>query len=285
MNDIASLKQSASKYPIGCFLTVLIIYSAIVGTAIATVFEASQPIFQVAVYAWGPMISAGIAIWLADESLRDWLAQLGTLRAGLRWYLIGVGMMLLGTEFETIVVLLVGGDVSAPAAPIRQYLLLFGVTLFLAGAIEELGWRGFLQPRLQRRFTAVGASVGIGLLWTAWHTPMIIAGLGNFAAFWEYALNLAAISIIFGWLYNSTNAALPVVMVTHASHNMPPIGVPVGTVPAVFDTLSGDTMVYLLCALLVILYGGAQKLTRAGTLPGVPGQLTGQSLRHDSHGE
>ncbi len=50
-----------------------------------------------------------------------------------------------GIEAEMIVVVLLGG-VAVPYAPLSSYIFTFGVTLFLAGALEELGWRGFLQP-------------------------------------------------------------------------------------------------------------------------------------------
>ncbi len=181
--------------------------------------------------------------------------------------------MMLGTEFETIVAALSGADVAVPYAPAGRYLLNFAVTLFLAGALEELGWRGFLQPRLQQRFTALRASMGIGVVWVVWHIPMILTGTGEFTVFWEYTLNMIALSVILGWLYNNTEGALPVAMITHASHNMPRIGDAAGNVPAVFDILSGDTVLYLLCASIIALYAGSQTLTRDGTLPVVPGQL------------
>lgn len=285
MNRTPSFRKRASQHPLGSFFGILVTYSAIIGTAITTVFASAPPIFRVAVYAWGPLVSAGAAVWIAGESLRDWVGQLRNIRVSPWWYLAGIGLMLLGTEFETIAVLLLGGDVSAPAAPLSQYVLLFGVTLFLVGALEELGWRGFLQPRLQQRFSAIGASVGIGLLWTAWHIPMILAGLGNFAAFWEYTLNVTAISILFGWLYNSTNAGLPVVMIAHASHNLPPIGMSTGTVPSVFTILSGDTIIYLLCALVVAAYVGTQTLTRDGTLPRVPGRSQTDPIQPETPGD
>ncbi len=225
---------------------------------------------------------AGAVTWLGDGSLRGWVGQLRHLRVRPRWYLAGVGMMLLGTEFETLVALALGGDVSVPAAPLPQYVLLFGVTLVFAGALEELGWRGFLQPRLQQRYSAVGSSVAIGVLWAVWHAPMILAGLGNFTAFWEYTLTIVAVSVIFGWLYNNTDAALPVVMVAHASHNLPPIGLPTSGVPAVFATVSGDTVFYLICAVSVVAYTSARTLTRDGTVPNVPGRVERRSSRPES---
>jgi membrane protease YdiL (CAAX protease family) len=273
MSRIVALKQRASHNPVRTFLVVLVLHSGLVVAALYAAFGSDFPGAAAIPYAWTPMVSAGVTVWLCGESVRGWLGQLRNLRVGLHWYLIGIGIMMLGADFESVVTALLGGDVAAPAAPLMTYVLLFGVTLFLAGALEELGWRGFLQPRLQQRFSALHASIGIGIVWGLWHIPMILAGAGNFTVFWEYMLIAVAGSIVLGWLYNNTEGALPVVMVTHASHNMPPIGDPAGNVPAVFNILSGDAMFYILCASLITLYAGSQTLTRDGTLPHTPSQL------------
>lgn len=273
MSHVILLKQRASHSPIGTFLTVLTLYSGFVSIALYAVFGADFPDLAPLPYAWAPMISAGATVWLCDESIRDWLGQLRNLRAGLHWYLVGIGIMMIGTEFENIVAVLLGADVAVPYTTVGNYIFVFAVTLFLAGSLEELGWRGFLQPRLQQRFSAVSASVCIGVVWGLWHIPMILTGAGDFTVFWEYMLNVVSMSIVLGWLYNNTEGALPVVMITHASHNMPPIGTPTANALLVFDLLSGDAIFYICCALLVTLHAGAQTLTRDGTLPNIPGQL------------
>lgn len=277
LTRVAALKRSAPHRPAGTFLAVLVTYSALVATGIFTILEGIPRVLNIVVYAWGPMISAGVTVWVLDESVRDWVGQLRNVRVGPRWYLIGIGVMLLGTEFENIIAVVLGSDIVVPAYPPMTYVIPFVVTLFLAGALEELGWRGFLQPHLQQRFDAVWVSIGIGVTWAVWHIPMMVAGFGDFAAFWEYTLNITAISIVYGWLYNTTDAALPVVMITHAAHNIPPISTSTGTVPTIFTTVSGDTMIYITCALLVTLYAGSRTLTRDGTLPGIPGQPRGRS--------
>ncbi|OYR43980.1 hypothetical protein DJ75_09800 [Halorubrum sp. Eb13] len=276
MSRLTALTKRASASPVRTFMFVLIAVSAAVAAMLYAVFGSELPGTAAIVYAWTPMMSAGLTVWIVDESIRDWLGQLRNLRVGIHWYLAGIGIMLLGTEFETIVTLVSGGDVSVPAAPPLAYLITFGVTLLLAGAIEELAWRGFLQPRLQRRFSAISASVFIGIIWGLWHVPMILGGAGNFTVFWEYMLNITMMSVILGWLYNSTNGALPAVMIAHASHNMPPVGDPTGGAPGVFETLSGDAIFYLCCAVAITLYAGSQTLTRDRSLPDIPGQLTGQ---------
>ena len=42
----------------------------------------------------------------------------------------------------------------------------------MVGFFEELGWTGFAQPRLRRRYGVVTTGLVMGLLWSAWHFPM-----------------------------------------------------------------------------------------------------------------
>jgi len=43
---------------------------------------------------------------------------------------------------------------------------------------EELGWRGFLQPEIQKKRGPVQTSLIIGLIWSFWHTPLWFATSG-----------------------------------------------------------------------------------------------------------
>ena len=42
----------------------------------------------------------------------------------------------------------------------------------LAGGMEEPGWRGFLQPALEKKFSMLIASSITGLAWACWHIPL-----------------------------------------------------------------------------------------------------------------
>lgn len=42
---------------------------------------------------------------------------------------------------------------------------------FAGGGNEELGWRGFVLPRLQQALSPLAASVVLGLIWAIWHAP------------------------------------------------------------------------------------------------------------------
>lgn len=48
---------------------------------------------------------------------------------------------------------------------------IFWLPLFTYGFFEEIGWRGFLLPRLQKRFTAWKSTILLTLIWGIWHFP------------------------------------------------------------------------------------------------------------------
>ena len=42
-----------------------------------------------------------------------------------------------------------------------------------AGLLEEIGWTGYAFPKICRDRSTLAASVWLGLLWGAWHLPVI----------------------------------------------------------------------------------------------------------------
>ena len=54
-------------------------------------------------------------------------------------------------------------------------LVLLPLTGLLSAAGEEIGWRGFLVPRMHALVGFTGTSLLVGLIWAAWHYPINIA--------------------------------------------------------------------------------------------------------------
>jgi len=112
-------------------------------------------------------------------------------------------------------------------------ILLFAIVMFggvgmvwrIAAALgEELGWRGFLTPQLMRYFSFPVTSLIVGLIWSAWHAPLIFYTKYNAG---PYDLNMQmlnftvmtiGLSFVLTYLRLKSGSVWPATML-HASHN------------------------------------------------------------------
>src|SRR5688572_30937357 len=62
------------------------------------------------------------------------------------------------------------GD-AAPFTPSGAVPIMLAAQLLTGAVGEELGWRGFLLPRLGIRFGEMGAAWVMAILWSLWHVP------------------------------------------------------------------------------------------------------------------
>ncbi len=90
--------------------------------------------------------------------------------------------------------------------------------------MEEVGWRGFALPRLQKQFNPLIASLIIGAIWALWHLPLYFNGqytagsntgpaaLAGILLRFEWSL---PISVIFTWVYNRSRGSLLIMILFH----------------------------------------------------------------------
>jgi membrane protease YdiL (CAAX protease family) len=109
------------------------------------------------------------------------------------------------------------------------YLLLMGFIGTLSNMAsslgEEIGWRGFLVPAFISRTSFIITAVLIGLIWAAWHYPLMISNYKpeNNAPLWYlltcYTVRLVFMSVIYTWFTVRAQSIWPAV-VLHSSHNL-----------------------------------------------------------------
>ena len=86
--------------------------------------------------------------------------------------------------------------------------LFFIQLIFFGGGHEELGWRGILQPLLDKKYTYWQSNLIVGSIWGIWHLPLwFIVGESHqgfpFILFFTYTLFL---SFVLGLLYRQTKS-------------------------------------------------------------------------------
>lgn len=89
---------------------------------------------------------------------------------------------------------------------------------------EEIGWRGFLLPRLVRRFRFTPGCFISGCIWAVWHYPVLLFADYNAGTPRLYALSCFTVMVvgdafIFGWFRMKSDSLWPAVML-HGSHNL-----------------------------------------------------------------
>jgi membrane protease YdiL (CAAX protease family) len=90
-------------------------------------------------------------------------------------------------------------------------------TMVIVGLFEEVGWRGFALPRMQRRLDAIWAALLLGVVWALWHLPELISDPTRQRPPLQFVVWTLALSVILSWLYNSTNGSLLIVIICHGA--------------------------------------------------------------------
>jgi CAAX protease family protein len=185
----------------------------------------------------------------ADER-RAFRRRLTAWRIGVHWYIAGLVMVpfahLAGVALATL------WDGMFPFH-LEGFVLL---PLFLITALgEEVGWRGYALPRLQRHLSPLSASVILGVNWAAFHW----VALGrNPNRPWAYlavgSASLIAMSVVMTWLFNRTGSSVVLMVVLHATYDVISIGVvPLAEtrLPLLAFTLGG-TVLWLVAVVIVL---------------------------------
>lgn len=175
------------------------------------------------------------------------------------WYLVAVlGPLVLLVAGRTVTDVLRLTDVPpAPQGEPMAIALAALIASLLANPWEEVGWRGFALPHLQKQHTALIATLIVGGLWGMWHTPVFF-WIGNPMStypFLPWFAGTVAVAFIYTWLYNGTAGSLLPATLFHVTLNT--LGVVINGV-----SVAALAIVYALVAAVLIAAFGGVNLSR-----------------------
>ena len=184
----------------------------------------------------GPLLAATLCTALAGRrALRALGASMVRWRIGWRWWLAAISP-LLALVVVLGVLAVCGADLPAASEYARFSGIpaawgLLGVTaviVVIGGLGEETGWRGYLQPALQQRFSVLPAAGLIAVAWAAWHVPQFFL-IGTYEDF------PAAMLPVWTWPY----AASPGTAATCQSRSKTYVAAPVASSVACVTEVKG----------------------------------------------
>lgn len=179
------------------------------------------PVFLAGVFAPGIVAVVLTAATDGRGGVRALLEPVTRWRVGLRFYAFALLLMPL-TKLTVAVLHRVLVGAWPRLGETRPLLLLLATVLSTLGqAGEEIGWRGYLLPRLTTRTGLAAASVLTGAIWATWHLPLFFARGAdtNGQSFPLYAVQVTSYSVALAWLYWRTGGSLLLTMFMHAAFN------------------------------------------------------------------
>ena len=190
---------------------------------------------------WSPGLAAFATKKIFGENIRDLPWRWGAARYAWLAYLIPIGYALpvylivwltgLGA-FNMSILPKIAADFGwqnfPPALALLLFVLItatFGIVGKVSRALgEEIGWRGFLVPELSKVVGFPGIGLISGLMWAAYHYPVLLFAdynAGTPAWYGATCFTIMAVSgsFIMAWLTLRARSLWPATIL-HASHNL-----------------------------------------------------------------
>ncbi|MEO7084043.1 MAG: type II CAAX endopeptidase family protein [Gemmatimonadaceae bacterium] len=185
---------------------------------------------------WCPGVSALVTRMVFQHNVRGEGWGLGAPRWLAVAYVLPIAYAI--PAYGTVWLAKLGGvDLARFKTGAITFVVLGSLQSLLSATGEELGWRGFLVPALSRSMSFGKTAVISGVLWAAWHVPLIIfadynGGTPSWYSVTCFAIMVVAIAIPAAWLRLRSGSVWPPAIL-HASHNL--------YVQGFFDRVTVDT--------------------------------------------
>ena len=174
----------------------------------------------------GPALAAIVTSRLQGSASVAGLLQRATnWRIPMRWYLLAL-LLPVAVRLGAILIFIAAKGRAPIAFRSWETFLPFAVLILPLVYLEEVGWRGYALPQLQRRHSPLFASLLVGVIWGVWHFPLAWASVGfqrsdePVAYMFRFIVTILPISCVATWLFNHASESVVIASVYHFSVNM-----------------------------------------------------------------
>ncbi len=183
-----------------------------------------------------------------DKTFQNtFITSLITLKYSIKYWLFSLLYPLfLGLLFVTLYAYQHATDFRL-VTPWFYFIHIFLYAIFVGG-LEEIGWRGYLQEKLEPKLSPLMIATFIGLLWALWHVPLLLMASRNsgFIDILPFLLGFFMFNLYLTFLYHKTRSVL-LTIVFHASINA------TRRVTGFRNLITGSPLEYILIMVLIII--------------------------------
>lgn len=249
------------RYPLVSFFVLsylfFIIAIFLIGAVISLVSVSTTIMgLLIAVASWTPNLAAVVVTGVTEgkSAVKRLFAGWLRWRMSAWWYVFGLAPILIAFASAGLFIAFGDGDASEVTTRLSTsgfvLMLLFHTIQGATG--EELGWRGFALPGLQKRFSPLVSALILGLVVSGWHGLLHLVSPTGLPE-WQFWILMISYSVIIGWAYNRSRGSVLVATIFHFSFNfgLELVSTGLGLVP-LSNLFSIQTAVYAGVAVVLI---------------------------------
>lgn len=246
-SSLSSFRNFLHRHSLMVGIVLMFLYTWTIDLANSGILPFQIPFPIYITLGWGFIFASLLmtSLTLGNDAVIALLKRYVQWRVGWKWFLAAA---LLEPAF-----IIAGVYINAMLTQVQpDFSIVFAHQLFGASAIlslfvlpffmfeiitngEEMGWRGYVLPRLQAKYNALTSTLILGIIWGFWHLPKYLSHFGTVAFAW-FMLHIIAFAVVQTWLYNNTKGSLLIVAISHAASNAVSIFVPMAS------TISSENM-------------------------------------------
>ncbi|MBE5106193.1 CPBP family intramembrane metalloprotease [Bacillus thuringiensis] len=238
------------RYVICTFIFTWILWGLLINLIKLNITTFGTPLAMI-LFILGGIMPAIVAISLkkkygSKEEFRVFIKNIVNPRYHFVWYVLIVVLAFISCYLPTIF----GG--ATMQKPLYVALLSFPI-MIIGGGLEEIGWRGFLQHALQKRFSAFFSTVIVSVIWAIWHLPLWFIPGTNQAQrdFLAFTITTIAVSFLLTIIFNATKSIFMCLIFHALLNSFWNVYVPNDKVLPAFSTFIFGIFVFVVCKMVI----------------------------------